>query len=60
MKYICKILGKIVLGTVIILFINMMGSLINFSLPLNTISILLSGFLGIPGVILVIILHFLY
>lgn len=59
-----KILGKIVinciLGGMILIIINYFGHFINFYLPLNFFTALITGFLGIPGIILVFMLTILF
>lgn len=58
-----KILWKLLLnsgiGLLLIVFVNFIGQLYGFALPLNFITVLIAGFLGIPGVLLLIGLEFL-
>ncbi|HHV72089.1 MAG TPA: pro-sigmaK processing inhibitor BofA [Clostridia bacterium] len=58
-----KIVGRLVfngiLGGVILWLVNLVGSFFDFSVPINPITALVAGFLGIPGVVLIIALKFL-
>ena len=56
-KIIVKLLVNAFLGGVILYLINLTGII---ALNINWITSLIVGFLGIPGVIIVIILHFLF
>ena len=53
------IIGVIFLYIVnfIIINLNLFGINVNFSLPINPISALIAGFFGIPGVVVLIIIH---
>lgn len=59
LKMILKLVLNGVLGGVAIILINLAGSLIHFSIPLNIVSALVAGILGLPGIILLVILQFL-
>jgi inhibitor of the pro-sigma K processing machinery len=54
-----KILGKLIangaLGVLLLLLVNFLGIVI----PINAVSALIAGFLGVPGVIFLIIYFFL-
>lgn len=54
------LLSNAILGGLVILLFNWVGAYINLQLPINPFTALVVGFLGIPGVILLIILHILY
>ncbi|MEN6460977.1 MAG: pro-sigmaK processing inhibitor BofA family protein [Syntrophomonas sp.] len=53
-----KLLWKLVLnsaiGLVLLLLTNYLGGYFSFNAPVNIITILIAGFLGIPGIILII------
>lgn len=53
-----KLLWKLVLnsaiGLVLLLLTNYLGGYFSFNVPINFITILIAGFLGIPGIILII------
>lgn len=59
MKIIIKLVINGVIGGLIIFLINLFGASFGFILELNWITSLIVGILGIPGVILVTILHFI-
>ncbi len=53
-----KLLWKLILnsaiGLILLLTINFVGAYFSFILPVNIITILIAGFLGIPGLLLLI------
>lgn len=59
LKLALKLLINGLLGGVVILLINLLGQTINFHISLNVFSALITGTLGLPGVILLIILKYL-
>jgi inhibitor of the pro-sigma K processing machinery len=54
-KLLFKLLVNAVLGAILLLVVNFVGSYFNFSLGINWITALIAGFFGIPGVIFLII-----
>jgi inhibitor of the pro-sigma K processing machinery len=58
-----KVIGRLalngILGGVVLLIINLIGSPLGFTLSLNAISALVVGVLGLPGIILLVILKYL-
>jgi inhibitor of the pro-sigma K processing machinery len=58
-KLLWKLLINSAIGLVLLLLVNYIGAFFDFSLPINIISVLISGFLGIPGVLLLICLQLL-
>lgn len=59
MKLIIKLVINGLIGALIIFLINFFGATVGFGIELNWITSLIVGILGIPGVVLVIILHFI-
>ena len=51
LKWPLKILINGILGIILLYIANIVGSYIGFVLPVNAISALIAGFLGIPGII---------
>ncbi len=53
-----KLLGKVlvnsIIGLILLMLVNYGGTYIDFQLPINIITILVAGFLGIPGILLMI------
>lgn len=60
MKIIVKLLYNTIIGGIILLFINLIGGVFNYHIALNLFSALIVGFLGVPGVILLVILKYLF
>ena len=58
-KLIFKLIINIVLGGLLLLIVNTVGAGFGLHIPFNTITALVSGILGIPGVILLIILQYI-
>lgn len=56
MKIITKIIYNTILGGIALFVINLIGKPIGFSIAYNAATIIVTGFLGIPGVILLVIL----
>jgi inhibitor of the pro-sigma K processing machinery len=56
LKWPIKIILNGILGVVILYIVNLVGTNFNFSLTINPITALIAGFLGIPGVIVLIII----
>jgi inhibitor of the pro-sigma K processing machinery len=64
LKWPIKIIVNGIIGVVILYVSNfiianlsLVGINVNFSLPINPISALIAGFFGVPGVIVLIIIH---
>lgn len=58
-KSIAKLIGNSILGGILIFVINAIGSIWGFHIGLNVGTAVITGILGIPGVILLIFLKFL-
>jgi inhibitor of the pro-sigma K processing machinery len=58
-KLLWKLAINSAVGLVLLLLVNYLGAFFDFSLPVNIISVLIAGFLGIPGVLLLICLQLL-
>lgn len=58
-KLIFKLLYNSIAGLLALWFINLLGAYLGFHLPVNWLTVLLVGFLGIPGLLLVIVLKLL-
>lgn len=56
-----KILGKLILngalGVLLLLLVNFIGGSVDIIIPINAVSALIAGFLGVPGVIFLIIFN---
>lgn len=49
-----KVLLNSVIGLILLLALNFIGSYFSFYIPINFITVLVAGFLGIPGLLLLI------
>ena len=58
MDKVIKILINGILGIILLYIANIVGSYIGFVLPINAISALIAGFLGIPGIIFLVLFQF--
>ena len=56
-KRIIELAINIVLGIIILWLLNAFGGPIGISIPINIITALVVGILGIPGVIILVLLH---
>ena len=59
LKIIIKLMINAFVGGAILFLINLVGSRFGLVLDINWITALIVGFLGVPGVIIVFILHFI-
>ena len=59
-KGILKFVLHAAVGFLILLVVNIIGGFFDFYIPLNWISVILAGIGGIPGVILLILIHLLF
>ncbi|SKC91951.1 pro-sigmaK processing inhibitor BofA family protein [Maledivibacter halophilus] len=53
-KWILKLIYNGIIGGILLFVVNLIGKLIGFSIVINPITALIVGFLGIPGVIMLI------
>lgn len=59
-KAILKFCLHIVLGLAVLLLVNFVGGFWNLYIPLNWVTVLISGLAGIPGVLLLILYTLLF
>ena len=59
LKWPIKILINGIVGIVLLYIANFIGTFIGFVIPINAITALIAGFLGIPGIIFLIIFQFI-
>lgn len=60
LKKILKLLLNIAVGLVMILLVNVFGESIGLHIPFNIITAIVSGSLGIPGVIALIVINYIF
>ncbi|ADH59892.1 pro-sigmaK processing inhibitor BofA [Thermoanaerobacter mathranii subsp. mathranii str. A3] len=58
-KFLLKIIINGIIGGFILLIINLLGKSIGLYIAINPVTALVAGFLGIPGIILLIILQYI-
>ena len=59
MRFLWRLAAGAVLGAVVLLAINALGSLVDFSVAVNPFTAMTVGFLGLPGALLILALQFL-
>lgn len=57
MRFLWRLMAGGVLGALSLMLVNMVGSLLNFTVSINPFTAMAVGFLGLPGAILIIILQ---
>jgi inhibitor of the pro-sigma K processing machinery len=57
LRLLVKIIFNSFIGLLMLLVFNFIGGLIGFTIPVNIVTVLLAGFLGIPGLILLIVVQ---
>lgn len=58
-KILMKLLINGVLGVILLILVNFVGEYINLHIAINPATALIAGFLGVPGVILLIVMTML-
>lgn len=56
-KLVTKLMLNAVVGGIVLWVINYFGAMANFHIPLNPITALAVGFLGVPGIVLLIVIQ---
>lgn len=56
-KLVMKFVINAVVGGVVLWVVNYLGSYFNFHIPINPVTALIVGFLGIPGIIVLIVIQ---
>jgi inhibitor of the pro-sigma K processing machinery len=59
LKFLSKMLLNAIIGGVLLVLISMFGGAVNIVVSVNVFTALMAGFLGVPGVALVIVLPLL-
>lgn len=55
-----KFLINGIIGCVLLFCVNWVGGFVNFSVPINIVTALIAGFLGIPGILGILIYYILF
>lgn len=59
LKKLLKFIYNGILGGIILWILNLVGGLINITVAINPITALIVGFLGVPGIILILLLQYI-
>lgn len=59
LKMLLKFIYNGILGGIILWVLNLVGGLIHVTIAINPVTALVVGFLGIPGLILILLLQFI-
>lgn len=59
-KWLGKGAVRLLIGALMLYFLNVFGNLIDYSLPINLFTAAVTGFLGIPGLIALILTDMLF
>lgn len=59
-RKIFKLVLNIALGLIMILIVNVFGQNIGLHIPFNIVTALISGILGLPGVICLIVINYIF
>ena len=60
LKIILKLVYNALIGGVVLLAINFVGNMFGYHIAFNILTALTVGFLGVPGIVLLILLKFLF
>jgi len=56
-KIVLKLIINGIIGGIVLLIINFAGSFINLFIPINPVTALITGFLGVPGILMLLFLR---
>jgi inhibitor of the pro-sigma K processing machinery len=59
-KVILRLIYNALIGGIVLVVINLVGGLFHYHIALNIVSALITGTLGVPGIILLIILKIIF
>jgi inhibitor of the pro-sigma K processing machinery len=57
MRILAKVVGNSLVGAVLLMIFNLLGGLVGLSVGVNVVSALVVGFLGLPGLITLLIIQ---
>lgn len=58
-KFIVKLLYNGIIGGLMLWALNLVGGFFQFHVAINPITALIAGFLGVPGVVLIVVLQYI-
>lgn len=59
LRFLMKLVFNSLVGLILLVVFNFIGGFVDFTIPVNLITVLAAGFLGLPGLILLILLQIL-
>lgn len=59
-RKISKLVINVLVGLVLIVLVNNFGAGIGLHIPFNTVTAIVSGIFGVPGVICLVIIHYIF
>jgi inhibitor of the pro-sigma K processing machinery len=60
MKVVAKLIYSALIGGILLLIINFAGESFGFHIAFNVITALIAGFLGVPGIILLVVMKYMF
>jgi inhibitor of the pro-sigma K processing machinery len=58
-KFILKLLYNGIIGGIMLWVLNLVGGFLSIQVAINPVTALIAGFLGIPGVLLILVLQYI-
>ncbi|MCM3763213.1 pro-sigmaK processing inhibitor BofA family protein [Alkalihalobacillus oceani] len=55
LRFVGNVFVKFIIGALMLFFVNAFGSFFDFHIPINGVTAAVSGILGLPGVVLLIV-----
>ena len=59
-KFAFKVLLNAAIGFVLLFLVNFFGSYIGLSIEMNAVNAVIVGFLGVPGIVLILVFHMFF
>lgn len=59
LRFLMKLVFNSLVGLILLAVFNFIGGFVDFTIPVNLVTVLVAGFLGLPGLILLIVLQIL-
>ncbi|SCG81725.1 inhibitor of the pro-sigma K processing machinery [Proteiniborus sp. DW1] len=59
LKYLVKLIINGIMGGVLLFLINLLGGFVGLYIAINPLTAVIVGFLGVPGVVLLIVLQYI-
>lgn len=58
-RYLVKLIINGIIGGILLFLVNLLGGFIGLYIAINPLTAIIAGFLGVPGVILLIVLQYI-